>query len=82
MRLITGARRQIQGPRTSGTPTACGSLPPGQGAYGPSGHQQWRFTRARELQPGPPCPATILRGSGQQDVTAAILRRYRTYPLR
>jgi len=56
MRLITGPRRQTQGPRTSGNPTACGGLPPGQGAYGPSGHQQWHFARDRQLRPGPALP--------------------------
>ena len=38
--------------------------------------------KARKLRPGPPCPQRSSGWSGQQDVTAAILRWYRTHPLR
>ena len=82
MRLITGPRRQTQGPRTSGNPTACGGLPPGQGPMVRPDISNGTSRGTASCGPAPPCPATILRWSGQQDATAAILRRYRTHPLR
>jgi hypothetical protein len=82
MRLITGPRRQTQGPRTSGNPPPAGVYHLVKGPMVRPDISNGTSRGTASCGPAPPCPATILRWSGQQDVTAAILRRYRTHPLR
>jgi hypothetical protein len=56
MRLITGPPAPDPGPHVRYPHRLRGVYRLVKGAHGPSGHQQWHFTRARELRPGPPCP--------------------------